>query len=139
MFSLEHVRAYKAERIGGTFILIIMVEAYLHSIDVALAEAYAEHLAPILHEISHKLLISRILEVEERVRFFLGDAVEQVDTAKVMATFRANNTFPHLPRYLKDFGWPRNTQKNGTMSDWEDLVVARILCRPELADWPDAQ
>ena len=107
------------------------VEAmYLHSIDVALATAYAEHLAPIIHEMTHGLLACQIIGTEERVRVFLGRAVARVDTNAVMLSFRSNNTFPHLPRYLTDFAWPRNMQKHRTMSRWEDLVVAQILKHP---------
>ena len=85
-----------------------MAQAYLHRVDVALAEAFAEHLAPIIRT--------------ERVGLCLGDAFQLIDLDKVMATFRARNELPHLPDQIDEIAWQRTTKHR-----WLDLVETKIV------------
>ena len=113
-----------------------MVEAYLHSIDTALAEAYAEHLDPIIGEIVYKRCsgclydhpsqtkhdICVMMTEEERVGLCLEEAIQLVDLDKVMVTFRAHNELPHLAHQIEQIAWQRTTNHR-----WLDLVEAKIV------------
>ena len=118
-----------------------MVEVYLHRIDVALAEACAEHLSPLIWEVSYSRCFvcshkrptkyehdyCPMMTTEDRVRSCLGEAVQMLDTEKVMTSFHADNKFPHLPDHIESPSWLR--RKFDDDSDWRDLVEGLIVQR----------
>ena len=85
-----------------------MAQAYLHRVDVALAEAFAEHLAPLIQA--------------EQVGFCLGDAFQLIDLDKVMATFRARNELPLLSEQIDEIAWQRTSNHR-----WLELVEAKVV------------
>ena len=118
-----------------------MVEVYLHRIDVALAEACAEHLSPLIWEVSYRRCFGcthnrpsqnehdycLVMGAEDRVLACLREAVQMLDTEKVMTSFHADNKFPHLPDHLESPSWLR--RKFDDDSDWRDLVEGLIVQR----------
>ena len=103
------------------FLCIIMVEAYLHRIDTALAEAFAKHLAPLIQTNSPR---SSYIDPTEWILSCLDESLTQVDIAETQETFRIVNEFPILPGYLFTLTWLKSQFKD---PNWRDLVASRIL------------
>ena len=112
-----------------------MVEAYLCNMDMTLAEAYAEHLPPLIWEVARRRCYGcahdrpsqndhdycLMMEAEDRVRACLREAVQLLDIEKVLTSFHIRNKLPHLPDHLESPSWLRKKFEDG---DWRDLVVA---------------
>ena len=89
-----------------------MTQAYLHRVDVALAEAFAEHLVPLIQSEHH----------------CLGDAFQLIDLDKVMATFRTRNELPLLSEQIDEIAWQRTTNHR-----WLELVEDKVVVLREAA------
>ena len=112
----------------------------LHGIDVALAEAFAEHLPPRIREIVRRRCygcsinhpsqknhdVCLMMDPEEQIRSCLDEALESVDIREVLVTFRANSNVLVIPLYLESSYWWRR-QFNDPC--WKELVVSSIMRR----------
>ena len=93
-----------------------MTQAYLLHVDTALAEAFAEHLAPLIQtprSDPSAWILSR-----------LDESLARVDIAETLESFRVVNEFPILPDYLFTLTWLKRQFKD---PNWRDLVASRIL------------
>ena len=93
-----------------------MTQAYLLHVDTALAEAFAEHLAPLIQ--------TPRSDPSAWILSCLDESLTRVDIAETLETFRVVNEFPILPNYLFTLTWLKRQFKD---PNWRDLVASRIL------------
>ena len=116
-----------------------MTQAYLLHVDTALAEAFAEHLAPLIQTPHSDPLTRDPLTRDPLTRdpltrdptawsswilSRLDESLARVDIAETLESFRVVNEFPILPDYLFTLTWLKRQFKD---PNWRDLVASRIL------------
>ena len=123
-----------------------MTQAYLLHVDTALAEAFAEHLAPLIQTPRSDPLTRDPLTRDPLTRdpltrdpsawsswtwsswtwilSRLDESLARVDIAETLESFRVVNEFPILPNYLFTLTWLKRQFKD---PNWRDLVASRIL------------
>ena len=103
-----------------------MTQAYLLHVDTALAEAFAEHLAPLI-QTPRSDPLTRDHSAWSSWTWILSrldESLARVDIAETLETFRLVNEFPILPDYLFTLTWLKRQFKD---PNWRDLVASRIL------------
>ena len=108
-----------------------MTQAYLLHVDTALAEAFAEHLAPLI-QTPHSDPLTRDPLTRDPTAWSswtwilsrLDESLARVDIAETLESFRVVNEFPILPNYFFTLTWLKRQFKD---TNWRELVASRIL------------
>ena len=106
-----------------------MTQAYLLHVDTALAEAFAEHLAPLIQTPRSDPLTRDPLTRDPTawsswILSRLDESLARVDIAETLESFRVVNEFPILPDYFFTLTWLKRQFKD---TNWRELVASRIL------------
>ena len=111
-----------------------MTQAYLLHVDTALAEAFAEHLAPLIQTPHSDPLTRDPLTRDPLTRdptawsswilSRLDESLARVDIAETLESFRVVNEFPILPNYFFTLTWLKSQFKD---TNWRELVASRNL------------
>ena len=106
-----------------------MTQAYLLHVDTALAEAFAEHLAPLIQTPRSDPLTRDPLTRDPTawsswILSRLDKSLARVDIAETLESFRVVNEFPILPNYFFTLTWLKRQFKD---TNWRELVASRIL------------
>ena len=116
-----------------------MTQAYLLHVDTALAEAFAEHLVPLIQTPRSDPLtrdpLTRDLVTRGPTAWSswsswtwilsrLDESLARVDIAETLESFRVVNEFPILPNYFFTLTWLKRQFQD---TNWRELVASRIL------------